>query len=136
MKKEQEKQKVTTWQIFKDELIYGVETCLWETVDKRDTKNLALIKKIKFNSLYDKAYGCVLGALIADSCANYIQNSDFQIDQDTVFSSMKMEGGGPHDIQEGQISNNAELLLASMKSIINANEQKQGISESINQCLY
>ena len=71
-------------------MIYGIESFCWQTEDEKDIENLNCLSQIKLNhEMVDHIYGCIFGALIADSCGASITGS---VNQDTIFNALKMEG--------------------------------------------
>lgn len=77
--------------------------------------------KISKDSEDDKAYGAILGAFIGDSCGSYHEFSKRQLNDNEMNECMMMPGGGPHKVAPGQVTNDSELALCLMNSIIESN---------------
>lgn len=85
---------------------------------KGDTDALIdnLLQSIPQDSFEDRAYGCILGAFIGDSCGSYHEFSEEVIKD--MNKCMKMPGGGPHKVGSGQITDDSELAMCSMWALI------------------
>jgi ADP-ribosyl-[dinitrogen reductase] hydrolase len=89
--------------------------------------NKSILKTLTGHSFEDRAYGCILGAFIADSCGSYLEFSNEIHCEDTMNECMTMPGGGPHNVGPGQVTDDSELAMCLMWGIIKGNETKQGI---------
>eukprot|EP00347_Sterkiella_histriomuscorum_P010363 403376591 len=68
--------------------------------------------------ILDKAYGCIMGALLGDASGTYLEFSSKLIDDKSVKLSMSMPGGGPHKTAPGQISDDGELTISLLNGLI------------------
>ena len=59
-------------------------------------ENKKKIKKIKANSFEDRAYGCLLGVYVADSCGSLYEFSTKHLTDEQMDVALTMPGGGPH----------------------------------------
>ena len=78
-----------------------------------------------FEFILDRAFGIMIGAAIGDSIGSYCE---FNLDRLTINqldNAMKMNGGGPHYISSGQVTDDTELTISLTNSLI---EMKNGIN--------
>jgi hypothetical protein len=47
------------------------------------------------NNFEDRAFGCILGAFIGDSCGSFNEFNNIIISDEKMDECMKMPGGGP-----------------------------------------
>lgn len=66
------------------------------------------------NSFEEKAFGCLFGAFVADSCGSYLEFTEKYATQAEVDECMAMNGGGPHKVAPGQITDDSEMAIALM----------------------
>ena len=88
------------------------------------------MNKIGVNSLYDKYFGCIFGALVADSCTSYVRSSREKPDFDEIFASLEMSGGGLYSIKSG------ELIIVIINSIIATSDEKITIQKALDQNIF
>ena len=87
--------------------------------DDWDTINTYIASTIQEGSFDDKAFGCIIGAMIADSCGSYLEFSQGLIYDDNVMSQcMKMPGGGCWSVGPGQVTDDSELAMCLMWGLI------------------
>lgn len=76
---------------------------------------------IKKNSEEDRAYGAIIGAFIADSCGSYYEFSKKKLSDNEMAECMRMPGGGPHKVAPGQPTDDSELSMCLLNSIVESN---------------
>ena len=88
--------------------------------DSRQHLNYFIKKfdSIKKNSEEDRAYGAIIGAFIADSCGSYYEFSKKKLNDNEMDECMRMPGGGPHKVDPGQVTDDSELSMCLLNSIV------------------
>jgi hypothetical protein len=56
---------------------------------------------IKPDSYKDRAFGCILGAFIGDSCGSFLEFEVQAITEEQMKECMEMNGGGPFSLGPG-----------------------------------
>eukprot|EP01083_Nonionella_stella_P060681 158340_1 len=71
--------------------------------------------------LYDRGYGCVIGAAIGDSIGSYCEFRRCAIDYRTVSKAMRMPGGGTwgQQVITGQVTDDTELAVSLAYGLMN-----------------
>jgi ADP-ribosyl-[dinitrogen reductase] hydrolase len=62
------------------------------------------------NDYTRRAYGCILGAFIGDSIGSFLEFKK-DIPDHLLNLAMKMPGGGPFQVAQGQVTDDSELAL-------------------------
>jgi len=63
--------------------------------------NIEMLNRIKPNTFEDRAFGCIVGAFVGDSCGSFNEFNP-RIAEDFVMDiCMKMPGGGPWRVAAG-----------------------------------
>lgn len=75
--------------------------------------------------LSDRAFGAILGAFIGDSCGSYLEFMEKSINESGMNIAMSMPGGGPHEVGEGQITDDSELAMCAMWALVNPNLKRK-----------
>lgn len=73
---------------------------------------------IEPDSFRDRAFGCILGAFLSDSCGSYNEFSTVVASERFMDECMKMKGGGPWRLCPGQITDDSELAMCQMSGLI------------------
>lgn len=106
------------------------ETPIKQNVVDSDQINKKIIQSIKANTFRDRAFGCILGSFIGDSCGSSLnKNKQGYSTSDEVNRAMSMLGGGPWSIGPGQVTDQSELSMCLMSAIIEANSSKKSHEE-------
>jgi ADP-ribosylglycohydrolase len=69
------------------------------------------LNSIETDSFRDRAFGCILGAFLSDSCGSYNEFSTTIASENFMDECMKMNGGGPWRLCPGQITDDSELAM-------------------------
>lgn len=122
-----------------DEDMEAVEEAKTDQIQSGDTKstlsgagaksgvgNKAILDSIVKDTFNDRAFGCIIGAFVADACGSY--NEFAQVIQTEQFMNecMKMPGGGPWNNGPGQITDDSELAMCLMHGLVENCEVKDG----------
>ena len=78
-----------------------------------------MIDKIENKSFEDLAFGCILGCFVGDSCGSYNEFNGNRLSESDSDEVMKMPGGGPFELESGQITDDGEMAIALMLGLIN-----------------
>jgi hypothetical protein len=70
-------------------------------IDPTQAKNLQILSEIEVNSSRDRAFGCILGAFVSDSCGSYNEFSTKVASEEFMNDCMLMNGGGPWNLCPG-----------------------------------
>ena len=82
----------------------------------------------------DKCYGLLLGAGLGDNLGSFVEFTKKEQENFKVEMAMKMNGGGPHGLIPGQVTDDTELAMSCAHGIINYinNKQSQNNNENNN----
>ena len=69
--------------------------------DQHAIKNESILNSIEENTFKDRAFGCILGAFVSDSCGSYNEFSTKVATEDFMNNCMQMKGGGPWNLCAG-----------------------------------
>lgn len=58
-------------------------------------ENWAILKSLQADTFEEKAFGCILGAFVGDSCGSLHEFIDEILSDEEMEKCMRMEGGGP-----------------------------------------
>lgn len=94
-------------------------------------QNREILSKIKPCTLEDKAFGCILGAFVGDSCGSYNEFARELATKEFMDECMTMPGGGPWDVGPGQVTDDSEMAMCLMSGLIKANENKSKDEERV-----
>lgn len=78
----------------------------------------SIFKSIKPDSFEDRAYACIIGSFIGDSCGSFLEFEREIIDDQRMEECMKMNGGGPFLLAAGQVTDDSELAMCLMHGLI------------------
>jgi len=70
----------------------------------------------------ERAFGCIIGAFVGDSCGSYVEFDEKPASDIKVDNCMKMLGGGYHEIAPGQVTDDSEMMMSLMLGYIKSNE--------------
>lgn len=82
------------------------------------TENQRILNSIRPDTFRDRAFGCILGAFLSDSCGSYNEFSTEIATESFMDECMKMNGGGPWILCPGQITDDSELAMCCMSGLI------------------
>lgn len=85
--------------------------------------------------IFDKCYGCVLGAFIGDALGVPLEFTDHVTPQ-LVDQAMTLCGGGVHGAGSGQISDDSELMLAQSYGLLDRKAQTDSEREDSVAAMY
>ena len=63
------------------------------------------------------ALGCLAGALIGDACGAYHQFAEQELSVPELDLAMRLQGGGPYQLNPGQCTDDGELVLCLMQAL-------------------
>ena len=66
---------------------------------------------INVDSFEDHAYGCIVGAFVADSMGSLVEFIACDVPDEKLDLVFTMPGGGPHKIGPGQITDDSEMAM-------------------------
>ena len=66
-----------------------------------DINNLQIMEGIKQDTFEDKAFGCILGGFIGDSCGSFNRLNFEVATEDHMDECMAMPGGGQYEVGAG-----------------------------------
>jgi ADP-ribosylglycohydrolase len=85
--------------------------------------------KTEFN---ERAFGCIMGAFIGDSCGSYLEfyggfdDRMLILPNDEILNkTMEMPGGGHHRVAPGQVTDDSELMQCLLWAYVESNENVQ-----------
>lgn len=87
-------------------------------MDNVSSLNNRILNSIYPGSFADKAFGCILGAFVSDSCGSYNEFNTKIASEEFMDECMKMNGGGPWRLCPGQITDDSELAMCQMAGLI------------------
>ena len=67
--------------------------------------------------------GCLVGAMVGDSCGSLYQFTDRMLCDEEMNLCMTIPGGGPFKLNSGQITDDTELGLCLMHALSNPTDQ-------------
>jgi len=76
------------------------------------------LEAIKADSYKYRAFGCILGAFIGDSCRSFLEFEVKPITDEQMKECMEMNGGGPFSLGPGQVTDDSELAFCLMWGLI------------------
>ena len=89
---------------------------------------MATINEIVGDPFNERALGCILGAMAADSCGSYLElyggfeDHQLMIASDKVMDDcMTMPGGGIHQVASGQVTDDSELMQCLLWGYVESN---------------
>ena len=59
-----------------------------------------------------------MGAFVADACGAFAEFKDYELPDNELDICMTMPGGGPFNLDPGQITHDSELTLCLMRGIV------------------
>jgi hypothetical protein len=59
------------------------------------------LNKIKDNNFEERAFGCILGAFVADACGSFHEFKNYVLSDEEMEECMQMKGGGPFKVGPG-----------------------------------
>eukprot|EP01083_Nonionella_stella_P159422 520008_1 len=77
-----------------------------------------LLQSASVLSIVDKAMGLCIGAAIGDSLGSFCEFSKTARPSETMEIAMMMIGGGPHDVEEGQVTDDTELAICLANGLV------------------
>jgi len=63
--------------------------------------SLKFLDVIETDTFEDKAFGCILGAFLGDSCGSYHEFKNQVLTEEEMEECMEMNGGGPWKVGPG-----------------------------------
>ena len=82
--------------------------------------NAARIQRIKPDTFEDRAFGCIVGAFVGDSCGSFNEFNPVVASDEEMNQCMTMPGGGPWRVAAGQITDDSELAMCLMRGILDS----------------
>ena len=77
-----------------------------------EIENKKILSEAMKNEFEDRAFGCILGAFIGDSCGSFNEFNNNILTDEQMEECMEMPGGGPWaGIGAGQITDDSELAM-------------------------
>lgn len=70
----------------------------------------------------ERAFGCIIGAFVGDSCGSYIEFDELFASPTKIANCLKMPGGGYHQVAAGQVTDDSEMLMSLMFGYIDSNQ--------------
>lgn len=101
--------------------------CCSENNNLANADNANTAPMLPFNANFrtgsakDRAYGAIMGALVANACGSFTDKSKRQLQAPQVFHVMSMPGGGYHGTAPGQITDDGELTMCLLRAIVEGN---------------
>lgn len=83
------------------------------------------------DSFEDRAYGCILGAFLGDAVGSVAEMAPFTLDYNELKNCLNMIGGGPHGVAPGQVTDDSEMQMCLMWSLILSNHTKDQDEEKV-----
>eukprot|EP00486_Rosalina_sp_Unknown_P009001 CAMPEP_0201593614 /NCGR_PEP_ID=MMETSP0190_2-20130828/191171_1 /ASSEMBLY_ACC=CAM_ASM_000263 /TAXON_ID=37353 /ORGANISM="Rosalina sp." /LENGTH=202 /DNA_ID=CAMNT_0048052879 /DNA_START=60 /DNA_END=665 /DNA_ORIENTATION=- len=77
------------------------------------------LETISTEDLLNNAKGLCLGSSIGDSIGSFCEFSTEPISDEKMSEAMQMNGGGPHHVVAGQITDDTELAMCLAKGLMN-----------------
>ena len=90
------------------------------TPNPKSDPNIEILNRIQKNTFEDRAFGCIVGAFVGDSCGSFNEFNPRLADEKTMDICMTMPGGGPWRVAAGQITDDSELALCMMRGILDS----------------
>ena len=95
--------------------------------DQHAINNKLILDSITENTFRDRAFGCILGAFVSDSCGSYNEFSTRVATEDFMNDCMQMKGGGPWNLCAGQITDDSELAMSLMNGLLESVSNDQNL---------
>ena len=92
----------------------------------KDEKPEKVQKKPSVQSFEKHAMGCLIGALVGDSCGSMYQFSEKLLSEVELDFCFTMPGGGEYSMNPGQVTDDGELMLCLM----------HGLTDNVNSNLF
>ena len=89
-----------------------------------DAVNDQILLQVQEGSFEDRAFGCIIGGFIGDSCGSF-HEFESEIIKD-MSKCMEMPGGGCFKVGPGQITDDGELALCSVQALVEGNGKLSG----------
>lgn len=70
----------------------------------------------------ERAFGCIIGAFIGDSCGSYVEFDELYPSKKKIDRCMKMPGGGHHGVAPGQVTDDGEMLMSLIMGYVESNK--------------
>ena len=86
--------------------------------DSATKNNQDRLDKIQMDTFVDWAFGCILGAFLADSIGSYWESNSSRMQDSDINYCFTMPGGGIHSIRPGQVTDDSEMALCLMRGIV------------------
>lgn len=83
-----------------------------------DDLDTPIMRRIRKDTFEDRAFGCILGAFIGDSCGSYMKNHDELVSEQMMDRTMEMLGGGYSKTGPGQVSDGGELGMCLLWGLV------------------
>lgn len=77
---------------------------------------------IASSAFADRAFGCIIGAFIGDSCGSYVEFDELYPSKFKIENCMKMPGGGHHGVAPGQVTDDGEMLMSLLMGYVESNK--------------
>lgn len=85
--------------------------------------NADILKHVAKDSFEDRAFGCILGSFIGDSCGSFFAKSPKIASEAEMDEVMEMPGGGEWGVGSGQVTAESELAMCLMWGLVEANQE-------------
>lgn len=89
---------------------------------------MAAISESVKDAFNERAWGCLMGAFVADSCGSYLEFYGGTDDHELIMASeevldkcMTMPGGGYHEVAPGQVTDDTELMQCLLWGYVDSN---------------
>ena len=96
-----------------------------------EQENEQILASVQKDTFEDRAYGCILGAFIADACGAFYEFNYAIATEEQMDACMSMPGGGAWACGSGQITDDSELAICFMHAIVQANQNTKPDEEFI-----
>jgi len=70
-----------------------------------------------------------LGAFAADSCGSYLEFNEETATKQELMQCMMMMGGGPHNVAGGQVTDDSEMAMSLLTSLVECNSDVDANAE-------
>ena len=89
---------------------------------------MAVISESVKDAFNERAWGCLMGAFVADSTGSYLEFYGGTDDHELIMASeevldkcMTMPGGGYHEVAAGQVTDDTELMQCLLWGYVDSN---------------
>ena len=80
--------------------------------------SLKFLDVIEPDTFEDRAFGCILGAFLGDSCGSFHEFKNHVLNEEEMEECMEMNGGGPWKVGPGQVTDDSEMAMSLIHGLI------------------